>query len=63
MNPLNTLKHFEGSLAPTKKLGLIHSSRASVQWIHSEEANSIAHCPSDEEIWGALKTMKPFKGQ
>ena len=26
-----------------------------------EEANSMAHCPSDEEIWGALKTMKPFK--
>ena len=26
-----------------------------------EESNSIAHCPSDEEIYGALKTMKPFK--
>nr|POE78307.1 hypothetical protein CFP56_64511 [Quercus suber] len=26
-----------------------------------EEANSIAQCPYDEEIWGALKTMKPFK--
>lgn len=26
-----------------------------------EEANSIAHCPSDEEIWDALKTMEPFR--
>ncbi|XP_065629087.1 uncharacterized protein LOC111990897 [Quercus suber] len=26
-----------------------------------EEANAIAQCPSDEEIWGALKTMKPSK--
>jgi len=29
--------------------------------IKMEEANSMAHCPSYEEIWGALKTMKPFK--
>ncbi|KAL0004584.1 hypothetical protein SO802_012145 [Lithocarpus litseifolius] len=29
--------------------------------LNSKEANNIAHIPSDEEIWNALKSMKPYK--
>lgn len=29
--------------------------------LNEVEANSIAHIPSDEEIWRALKSMKPYK--
>lgn len=29
--------------------------------LNEEEANSLAHIPSDEEIWRALKSMKPYK--
>ena len=29
--------------------------------LNEEEANSIDHTPSDEEIWRVLKTMKPYK--
>lgn len=26
-----------------------------------EEANNITYIPSDEEIWSALKSIKPYK--
>lgn len=29
--------------------------------LDEEEAIVLAHTPSDEEIWGALKSMKPYK--
>ena len=36
----------------------------SLDWcasLNAVEANSIAHIPSDEKIWRALKSMKPYK--
>lgn len=29
--------------------------------LNSKEANNIAHIPSGEEIWSALKSMKHYK--